>query len=613
MFHTIRTQSKAQNTLISRFVTPELLILLIWPWVLLLVYPNWVYFNATAIIDAWIYFGHFLNFQAYLSMYQENTFYYITRLSWILPGFIAYQLFPPLVANFILRLFIFYTAVISVYTTLTITIGKRAGLFAGLLLGNYSYFLLAAGWDYIDGIGLAYFALTIALLTLASRSTNSLLWMLLAGGAGAAFMSANLFGIVFLPALGVTFLLLNRHRPAFQVRRDLLVGLGGGFGLLGLLGLANLALGGDFLFLWRSFQVANSLARIESNPWITTVPNWPLHLSYTIWIVLGLIAGLLALILPQTRRVFADRPASQILVGLYLLSALTMIGLNQWSATPILNAVFYASYLIAPLFVALGTISAPAINQLRAWHFWTLIGTTAGLALIGLDRWTCQVISSEVIIPALIAGGIWICSFVLWPKQPWHLVLLIITLTLVTPHAFGTFSPDQTCEVITASHHDPADEYLAVIAANEELRRLVPNQRLSFWYNTEESSVYLALASASLYDWKWFGTMFPSLRHQMPQTATVVLLSQQPDAPNLARQIMTEHGGTFDLIAQRWITQGTVSFGMYIFETKPISATITPGDVLDLPSTDSTAVRCCFKRDILLTQPEVEPVLQTLN
>src|SRR2546423_886822 len=83
-------------------------LVLAWPWVLLAVNRSWLFLNGS-FVDGWIYFGFFHNLREYQNIYASANsthqgFYYDDRLSWILPGYLVYQLFPPLVANYILHI-----------------------------------------------------------------------------------------------------------------------------------------------------------------------------------------------------------------------------------------------------------------------------------------------------------------------------------------------------------------------------------------------------------------------------------------------------------------------------------------------------------------------------
>ena len=160
-------------------------------------------------MDSWIYFGFFHNLREYQNIYASANstqlgFYYDDRLSWILPGFLVYQLFPSLTANYILHIGLYYIVALALYATLATTLHRRVAVLAALLMGSYSYFLNAVGWDYIDGAGLAFCSITVLLITLAAQRPRWPVWLGAAGMAAAALVFSNIFWVGWHRALGCT-------------------------------------------------------------------------------------------------------------------------------------------------------------------------------------------------------------------------------------------------------------------------------------------------------------------------------------------------------------------------------------------------------------------------
>ena len=136
-----------------------ILILLVLPWVSLAIDPNWIY--SRLLRDFWIYYGYFRNFPDHLSWFHEQ--YFSSRLSVILPGALAYQLFPPLIANAILHLGLYYVCVLSLYLALCRSCDRASSLVAAIALGANPAFLEAVGRDYVDGFGMANFLVGLLL------------------------------------------------------------------------------------------------------------------------------------------------------------------------------------------------------------------------------------------------------------------------------------------------------------------------------------------------------------------------------------------------------------------------------------------------------------------
>lgn len=132
----------------------DITILLLTPAFLCLVVRDWI-FTPIGTIDPYMYLGYFRNFEHYFTFFGNA--YYGTRLPFIIPGYICYKIFPPLMANYVLHLGFYYLALFSLYFILRITVNRRIALLSAVFMGFYPYFLSAVGGDYVDGAGIAYF------------------------------------------------------------------------------------------------------------------------------------------------------------------------------------------------------------------------------------------------------------------------------------------------------------------------------------------------------------------------------------------------------------------------------------------------------------------------
>jgi hypothetical protein len=553
----------------------HLLLLIAWPWLLLLVSPNWIYLNVGGYVDAWLYFGYFQNLRSYLQTYTDIQ-YYGSRLSWVVPGYLAYHLLPPLAANLILRLGVFYTTVLSTYGTLALTTQRRTALLIALLLGGYSYFLQAAGSDYVDGAGIAYLALCIFCLTSAARRPRGWLWLVGAGAAAAGLLGANLFLGLLLPGLGLYYLMLNRQRGLGALVLGIVPGALGMFGGMALLGLMNLVLGSEFWFLRTSLRFAAATLNLPSNPWISHRTDWPLAYPHLIWPNLMLLLAALYLFVPRLRARLAGYPQGVALLALYLATLLPMVAMQLRSATPVLQAFFYASYLIVPLFLALGVVLAPTLASLPRAQYSALLGAAAALTLLALLLRACGSNPPNAIGQALVLGLIAIAALIVAPKRSWPPLLLVVVLCAGTPHALNTVGALDYCRAVRPTQGQPAAMYRAVHEGIYALRELAPGRRPYFWYNRQEQPVYGFFSSAHLYTWNMVGDDFPSLAHptdgqaRLEQGQTVVLLSRQDDAPELARRVLSSQGWRTTSLGQRQIQQGDVGFTMTVFELSPL-------------------------------------------
>src|SRR5262249_18295787 len=141
-----------------------LLTLIALPGLLLLVNPFWL--ASALFLDPYIYLGYYLDLPAHLRAFPDH--YISTRLPAVLPGWVPHRLLPPLAANAVLPLGLYYLSVLSLYRALAPGAGRRAALLAGIVLGGSPFFLGAVGWDYADGHAIAYTLLALALLQAAA-------------------------------------------------------------------------------------------------------------------------------------------------------------------------------------------------------------------------------------------------------------------------------------------------------------------------------------------------------------------------------------------------------------------------------------------------------------
>ncbi|MBL8797545.1 MAG: glycosyltransferase family 39 protein, partial [Planctomycetia bacterium] len=330
---------------------PERILLALLPLVLLAWNPG--VFVSPLSIDPWVYFGYYLNLPEFLKLYDG--LYYTTRLSTIVPGYLLYQIFPPLLANFVLHLGLYWISVGCLYGTLRDTVERRAAFVAAFLLGCHPYFLNAVGWDYVDGFGIAYCLLTAWLLTKASRSSHWHWYLFAAGAAAFALGVANISYFLFVPFLVGHYVVLNR-----QWRRDslLLAACWFGLGIVALqvlLGIISYSLAGRFWFLLPSFTWLHGFTREAGpNPWQLPVSQWWMKASWLVFPFLGGV-GAAALLLQRWRRGVAAASGIVVYYQFQLLALLLLFLCATWLArAPMLQFVHYASLLMPATFLALG-------------------------------------------------------------------------------------------------------------------------------------------------------------------------------------------------------------------------------------------------------------------
>ena len=279
---------------------PGLVVLAVLPLVLLTVDSDWIFSGPHR--DAWIYYGYFRNAVFYLRQFQEV--YYSSRLAVILPGFLLHHLLPPLMANLVLHLALYWAAVLSFYLVVKKTFGVRVALLTGLALGCHPYLLKRSRLELCrrlrhrllpDGAAAGDPRCRIAVLAPSARGRGS-------HGNGHRLDQPLLWGLSARARRS-----LRRPQPAAGRRVPLLAGaLWAGLGAVGLFllfGCFTWGLGEDFLYLRSSLSfVAGAVG--APNIFRDGTYRW---LRDAVWLVFPTVALLGSVIAPRAR---SARPLS---------------------------------------------------------------------------------------------------------------------------------------------------------------------------------------------------------------------------------------------------------------------------------------------------------------
>lgn len=579
----------------------DIAILLVIPAFLCLAVPDWIFAN-TSFRDSYVYLGYIRNFSHHITVFAGT--YYGTRLPFIIPGYICYKIFPPLVANYVLHLGFYYVALFSLYFILRIVLNKRAALLTAALMGFYPYFMAATGWDYIDGAGIAYFLLTVLLLTLAAKSphiaqTPNLkqrnsstfskkfgLLLFMAGMSLAALIYTNTFLLIMIPSLLLYYLVMRPQSWSLLLNSALIAGSGGILATI-LLGIVNVAAGGSFLFFIPSLISAGFLL-IRSNPWLASDYTWLLHVPFMVFPFFIFLTSFLLLAVSLIRvksSLFKMNSILQVardnIFSLcHLLNFLLMLIL-QLLGKPGFQYTYYASYLLPTAFLAAGAQLAAPLSRLSKNQYIiiaiTAISLLAGSYLIYYHtplRSVLRCADSIWYVSAVLIAGVLCLSIAGKRRQTVNTLLVSIaflffastTLTLIANRQITFCACDQRQQ-----------NFLAVIKSDDIIRTYDTNGNLRFWYNAAEplGDLYMSIASTRLWGYRLINDKFPEIvepdfpfhKHeaatvQIPPGTDIVILSGDKDALAKANAALNLIGLQANLIGMEEITQGSISFTM---------------------------------------------------
>jgi hypothetical protein len=533
-------------------------------------------------IDAWLYFGYYLNLPEYLRTFDG--LYYSTRLTTIGPGWAVYQLLPPLAANHVLHLALYAIAVGSLYLILRDTVNRLAAYVGALGLATNSWFLFAVGWDYVDGFGIMYFLVAGWLLTLATRSRRP--WFLLGAGATTAALGiANLTYVVLIPFLVAHFWVLNRQRRNIPERAAAGWFALGATGLVVPLGCINYLVAGRFWFLLPSIEWTLAFVQESGpNPWRLPISQWWMDAT---WLVFpSLAAGGAVLWLIRAQRASAD-PVPPV-VGYFQAQLLALIGtciVASWfGRTCLLQFAHYASLLLPAVFLALGGQLQQLTVRLNEQESRTLAGG-ASLAMIGcllLPRAVADfpLLGDFHLLPALVAGSAAVALLQLSAGRLRHGLAAVCLLGVAQGfiQAEGGLQRSIGGAAGQASVAAPAcaDRLLAfrlITRIHRHIRHVEPSGNIWFWYSDEDPRLplFTMLASTHGYMYRLVNTKFPQLPapvtvgdRPMAETSPILVLSSDPDPLPAARSALGVHGLEARLLRQWQMGEGAARFTLAI-------------------------------------------------
>src|SRR6516225_623199 len=247
------------------------------PIVLSIINSSWLY-TAISWLDPWYNVGYFLH---YSDPNFLSTYYKIARLSWIIPGFAAYHVFPPLVANYLLHMGCLLVAIVFFFLAVSRLFDSSIAFAAAVCFAIFVPFHGSGGWDYQTAPAGAYYIAAFYFLTVAAESTRMRVPLIVAGAAYACAVHATLSFVNFAPLLAAHFTVLYRRQftklPSWgTLWRAGLWFIFGAFAVTALLGTINVAVGRDFLFFKILLQFVIDLERSQSQLqwWLPWSSGW---------------------------------------------------------------------------------------------------------------------------------------------------------------------------------------------------------------------------------------------------------------------------------------------------------------------------------------------------
>ncbi len=249
------------------------LFLLSVPLLFFIINPNIFFLNSIeGAIDPWGYLGYFTDLSTHIDNFVGG--YPASRLGWTLLGSLIYSTFPPIAANIVLRLFLYYGCTLPIFVVIRDIFQNRWLAFSiSIFFCSQPAIWFCLGRDYTDAGCILYTEWAIGLIYLSHKYKRIKNILLIASGASIALLiSTHFFTIVLFPSIllciihakSSSFFRFDKKIFIFEICLIIL----GSISTLLILSLISFSLGGQFLFLSSSISFARNFSKYGINPWL---------------------------------------------------------------------------------------------------------------------------------------------------------------------------------------------------------------------------------------------------------------------------------------------------------------------------------------------------------
>ncbi len=542
------------------------------PFLLALFSDAWPYTpTQSAFIDPWLYPSFFLHMKAQLLAFPWA--YYGDRLSDTLPGWCIYRIFGPWLGNYVFKLSVIYTATFALFFAVRQVFHERAALLAVLLLLAEPFFVIAFGWDYVDGIGVAYFSLTLLCLVRAADSDRYRLSLFLAGVFGVCLITSHLLWMNVAWTLPLGYFLANRMGRRHSAWISLAMLLCGSVAALGFFTAVYHGLTGKWFYLENSVHVIR-LGVAGAKTVVTPFSEWFYGSSWLVqYNALAPAAAWLAL---RRRTGGMER----LYLSLFLATYLTCWA---WQAAgfPFAALWYYTSFLFPWFAMALGACLHRALAAMDRRTYSLLVA--ACVAGSGLVIWGGGLATEVVRADAGSPAGVWVWNRPMVPlsllgaavalplaaiarARRWPAAVFTFGLLFVFAAQFGVARGWFT----QATDLSNKQGFRMVLDADAWADRLTTGRHLFWWYDKSEPRQGIIFGITSLYfrATSMVNDDLPNLRPEDEDRITtrpVISLSWKPDALGRVRSALRRYWFSVQPLDNTAIRSGGATLYLNLF------------------------------------------------
>ncbi len=605
---------------VCKLPTPYVIGLFVFPLLLLIINDSWV-FPPTSWIDAWIYSGYHMHIARLLQ--DIPSAYYGSRVPWTVLGWAVHRVASPEASLFVLAMLIVYASAFSLfYLVYTLFNNAAAAFISACLLGTNSFFLFAAGWNYVDGPLIACISLSLATLVETARGRYWRIAAVLWGVVTATMLAIYLMNAVLIPIEILLFIVLDRMGSRRSPRSIALLWVAGAFAAVVAMGLANRIVGGSFDFFGPTLAVLGALTPAGTKD-VYYAP-WHGWLPIASWMILpGIIAiasvvffvGRAKVIFHNWRRkdtspAWSAEASLLVFATAYVLT-ICGLGVMQVFHWDMLSLFFRANTLWPFAFVVLGGfLSLPLTNASARLQ----LGLASAAAIICIAPWLLGAFGAirapfafwppvhsptQIMIrPSLILYGerseaVWILTGAALLVGMWLLPLrslLLLPVTFFSILSIASISTDTGIRL--PEDAAVSDRSLAAFDAAGIIDSSVTNRFVLWWYPGEQDQdIFLSLGSMYL----------QPTPVQFAPGDRVIFLGSSELPPKRVEPLLARNHLILEAPVIKRVQRGTVAFGLDIAQVGldpqffgrtelPITGLIAPATSVPSPTSSNAGV-----------------------
>ena len=478
--------------------------------------------NPAATIDPWLYTAQFVNFDFIYETFAGS--YYVSRLPWTIPGYVAHAILPPVAAHVALHATFFFGAGLFLFLLVRASLGLAPALvtYATLLLNQFFY--NTHSWDYYDGAVTTFVAGSIYSASVAARARSrrgAALGGVFSGALAVAAATTNLFSLVFLTGTVAMYVALALSRPLGAFARKFLLDAisfaAGAFAIVAGCGLFARAHGGDFWYFMDQVRAAEA---VEGSDWKFDGYGW-------MWTEPRLVAplGVLCATIVALAVVRSVEPARRFTAGALAYLAVTsgIVAVLEFGFDGFwLDYTYYFGYFISAIMMCLGAVAA-SVTTARECSNTTSILAVALAAL--------AVLASLLFVygpdDTAVVGrpGMWASLFLFGAA----LAVLGLAVLVRRPTAVATFARAAAIALVAGSVNHAFNSSSGTFTWGDSRPTDVSTYRVgmklvdylaetgyqdplpAFWYSFEKTPSYAGLQSLYYFGYSYLNVKMPTI------------------------------------------------------------------------------------------------------